>query len=103
MPSDPDTQTFLREGEELRRLLEGDAWGIAVRKLEEELALLRDVTNIPDDLDIQEYGIEAYSRKQAISLYEGWLNSLRTHITNYEAYIAQQRAQQEDEPIVREH
>lgn len=95
---DREHQRALKEAEHLHHLIIGDGWAVADRLLREKEEALADLSSIPMDLSVADYGFEAKARAYALSLIASWRRDIDTRVSLYEASLPKPGSQ--SEPIV---
>lgn len=89
MVRDKETTLHLKEGEHLSHLIQSDGWTVASQMLKQKEEELADLSLIPEDLTVEQFGFEAKARVFALSLIREWRREMDVKIENYQSFLAQ--------------
>lgn len=95
-----EDKKILSEGEEVFLMVQGRAWGIAKRILDDKVDNYKLVSTLDLSKPIEEIGKEAYARSLAINLIQSWYNDLYAIIENHEENSRIQAEEKEGQIIV---
>lgn len=83
MKLEKETAEQLRQGNELRLMVQSEGWQIAKALLMEQVHVLSDVGTLPTDLSFEEIGRQAMYRAHAIALVRSWLDTIEGRLEQH--------------------
>lgn len=85
---------------ELYHLIKSDGWKVAKDIINDKIAVIKDVTNIPADLSNEQLARETSGRIYTVALIEEWFAEIQARVDNFIATTEQ--PDEETDHIVRQ-